>query len=68
MPDLLFPVGSMSTHSIDDRLRDLGAKFEAASDGDLEPLMQEFLSLVHQKVVLRRTATLLPNRENDTER
>jgi len=55
----------MSTHSIDVQLRDLGAKFEAASDGDLEALVQEFLTLVHQKVLVRRAAKLLHNRKND---
>jgi hypothetical protein len=46
---------------IDDRIRKLCATAQAASHRDLEPILQELLALVHQKVerLRRRAARLL---------
>jgi hypothetical protein len=46
---------------IDDRLRQLCAKSLTAADGELEPIRQELLKLLHHKVerLKRRAARLL---------
>ena len=46
---------------IDDRIRELCAKLKATSNSDLEPILQELLELVHQKMerLRRRAARLL---------
>ena len=46
---------------IDDRIRQLCARAMVASDGDVEPALQELLDLVHQKMeeLKRRAARLL---------
>ena len=51
---------------IDDRIRQLSAQLVAAQDGDLEPLLQKLLELVHQKNERLRTraARLLLNGEH----
>jgi hypothetical protein len=52
-----------SQPTIDDQFRDLAMKLDVASEDDLELLFQEFLVLVHQKVLLRRAADLLLSRD-----
>lgn len=51
----------MSQRRVDDRIRELYAKAATASSGDLEPILQELLELVHQKLerLKRRAARLL---------
>lgn len=51
---------------VDDRIRSLCARVQSASNGDLEPLLQELLSLVRQKSerLKRRAARLLLKRDH----
>ena len=55
---------------IDDRIRVLCAKLQAASHGDLETILQELLKLVHQKNerLKRRAARLLLKGDLEPER
>jgi hypothetical protein len=48
---------------LDDRLQELCARAKTAVDGDLEPILQEFLALVHWKGerLKARAARLLLN-------
>ena len=50
---------------IDDRIRELCARAQAATDGDLESILQELLALIHRKDerLKRRAGRLLLNHE-----
>jgi hypothetical protein len=41
---------SIPQRRIDDRIQDLCVRVQAASDDDLQPMLQELLQLLHQKI------------------
>jgi hypothetical protein len=47
----------MHSRRLDDRIRYLCSQITAASDGELEKLLQELLSAVHEKIEHLRTLT-----------
>jgi len=61
---------AMYTRRLDDRIRQLCAKVAAAGEAEPEPLLQELLAAVHEKIERVRTlaAKQLLRREDYKER